>query len=421
VAGSSASGLAAGLVMFFVLSGSALAADDLLPPKSASVRDRSRPEYAPVGIDLGALRLSPGLSAGLAYDDNVYASENAETTDVITVVTGDLGLSSSGGIVPIELRASAISLSYADNPQEDRVDWEAGFSGSYGGERRTSLNFSADLQNVHESRGDPSFPTAAANPPRSTTTGGALGLQHRFATGELSLQADYRSRNFQDAALFDGSILDQDFRDRDSLLVEAQTTFAIRRSVGALLRVTRRQQDYKYRTESGLNRDSVSNAVYGGTAFEITNLMRGQVGVGVLKLDNRDARESDRTSLAVSANIEFYATQLMTLTLDVQRTAGAADIEGSASYIGTNASIRMDYEVRRNLIITSVLSTFRRDYTGLPLSESTHRATMGARWLLNRRLTVSGDYSWEQGRWPPERGNRNFTQGIASVTLGLAL
>jgi hypothetical protein len=413
--------LLAGLAVIGSMTDPSAAADGLLPQKSASVLDRSRPEYAPIGIDLGATRLNPRLTAGVSYDDNVYATQTGEVEDLVSSLAGSLSLSRSGGIVPMSLHAGATALRYADNPGEDHVDWESGLSGSYGAGRRTSLNFAADIVSSHESRGDPSFPQTAASPPRSTVAGGTLDLQHRFASGEMTLRTDFRSRDFRDVLLLQGDVLDQDFRDRNSLLVEAQSTFAVRRSIGALLRFVRKQEDYRYETPGGLNRNSASNALYGGTAFEITNLMRGQIGVGVLQLENRDARQADRTSVAVSANVEFYATQLMTLTVNVQRTAGPADIAGSASYIGTNASLRVDYELRRNLILSTAASTFRREYTGVAISESTHRATAGARWLLNRRLSVSAQYAWERGRWPPENGDRTFTRNLASVALGMAL
>src|SRR5690606_31790155 len=106
----------------------------------------------------------------------------------------------------------------------------------------------------------------------------------------------------------------------------------------------------------------VTTALLGGAAFSVTDLMRGELGVGVLDLDNRDPTQGDRRSVAVSSSLEVFMTQLMTATIDVQRSSAAADLEDFASYIDTSASIGVDYELRRNVIVSLRFSRSRREY-----------------------------------------------------------
>jgi hypothetical protein len=149
--------------------------------------------------------------------------------------------------------------------------------------------------------------------------------------------------------------------------------------------------------------------------------MRGEVGVGVFKLDNRDPSQSDRTSVAINSNVELYVTQLMTATVNVQRTSAAADIEGFSSYIGTSVALGLDYELRRNLILSAGWARSRRDYTGVDPADTQNRAGLSAQWLLNRHMRVGFGYSHTERTWAVVQGGRRYTEEILTATVTFAL
>lgn len=397
-------------------------AQDLIPVKSESVRDRSRPGYEAVGVGLGIFRLYPRLTLGASYDDNVFATETGEIDDLITRIGGNVRLQSQGGRVPMGAHASFDSYSYDDNPREDYTDWEFGGSAGYDLPLRTAARVSADYLRTHEPRGEPSVPTAALERPRYDTGRALLGLTHDFASGRLDFSLGYESIDFDDAKLATGAPLDQDFRDRDTRTFQLQGNLIVGPSTEAFVRVVHTDRDFRIEADAaGVDRDASSVALLGGAAFDYSNLMRGEVGIGVFQLDNRDPNQGNRSSVAINSNVEVYVTQLMTATVNVQRTSAAADIEEASSYIGTSIALRLDYELLRNLILSAAWGRSQRDYSGVSEEDTQNRAGLSAQWLLNRHMRIGFDYSHTERSWAIEQGAQRYTEGVVGATVTFAL
>jgi hypothetical protein len=401
---------------------SAAQAQDLLPEKSVSVRNRPKPEYEAPGVDLGAFLLRPTLTLGALYDDNVYATEAQPTDDTIGTAALALDLQSRGAVVPMSLHGGVSSLSYARLSSENAIDWDAGASVGFGSGGRTQVNLSGDFARAHESRMDASFPQSAAEPPPYDTAGALLEVTRSFASGSLRLSADYEDINFKDGITSQGAVLDQDFRDRASRTFEARLQMGIAHSVGAVARIVRQEQDYRAVADpTGVAQGSFTNAFYGGAALDLSNLLRGELTLGVLRLNNRDPAQQDRTALAIGSRIEFYVSQLVTATFDLQRTSGPSDLAGSASYIGTQLNLGIDYELRRSLVLSLGGIASRREYSGIGKAETTKGGRLGAAWLINRRMRADVSYARQRRESPNLGPARNFSRGELAATLQLAL
>jgi hypothetical protein len=370
---------------------------------------------------MGTFRLKPKLTVGAARDDNVFATDTDAIEDRVTLLGGDIDLRLSEGRVPISVYGSVDSRSYSDNPLEDHVDRAGGGTIDFNFARRTAVTLGGDYAFDHEPRGEPSFPSAAIERPSFETGTALLDITHDFASGRLSASAEQESSDFEDAMLADGTTFDQDFRDRDTLTLELQGNIVVGESLAALVRAVQVQRDYDLDTVAGeIDRNSTSTALFGGVALDITNLMSGEVAVGVLELDNRDPEQSDSRSVGVSSRLELYVTQLMTATVDVQRTSAAADIAGSASYIGTSVSLGLDYELRRDLILSAAAARSQREYTDLDRRDNSERASLSAQWLVNRRMNVVLDYAHIKRRWVVDAG-LDYRQRILSASVNFAL
>lgn len=396
-------------------------ADDLSPVKQVSVRNRPRPEYEPVGIHVGLLRISPSLAISESYDDNVFVQDHPRLSDEITTVRGEVSVSSSTRM-PWSVFGNVTTRQYATHASEDRTDWTTGASLTQLIGRRGQATLSGEYGRAHLGRNDTSFPTAAADPPAFDTGTVQLDFIQPFAAGQFSLSAYLEADDFNDVKLISGGSLDQDFRDRNIWNIDARTDFAIGATTSLFLRLTHRQQDYGDSDDaSGLNRDASDSAAYVGSAFLISNLMRADLGIGALRVDNDDPSQEDRTSLAVSGDIQFYVTQLLTATLDLRRSSGASDIQNSSSFIATTGKVALDYELRRNLILSLSFSKSQRDYSNLGDSDEITDYGFDALWLINRRGRLSIGISHDDQDWAASSPGRRFTQNIYAVTFNLML
>jgi hypothetical protein len=396
---------------------------DLLPQKATGVQDRVRPEYDPLGIKVGAFQLDPALTIGETYDDNIYATDRNLVGDSLTTTTGTLRAQSLGAGAAISGSGSFTSNRYLHNSVEDYLDFSTLANVGYLFGYSTTLNGSGQYTRTHLSRQDPSFPEDALTPPGLDTSGGSFDIRHTLVHGNLDLNVQLLSLNYHDAELPHDVFLSQDFRDNTELTFDLRDNFLVGQTVSAFLRVIHKEYDYKHDAQSGtLNRDTVADTAGGGAAFQITNLMNGEIGVGVLRLRNHDAVNSNTTTVSIRSNIEFYLTQLLTATAAVERGEGPAYITGSASFISTSATATLDYEFRRNVILTATFSRDYRNYTGINASETTLQGSAKARWLINRSLKLDFSYTLASRRSPLQTYlGENFNDRAVDLELELAL
>jgi hypothetical protein len=396
---------------------------DLIPLKVIGVRNRPRPEYDPLNIPLGAFRLSPQLTVGESYDDNIYASNTAVAGDRITILTSKASVQSVGQHPSVSVSGGFTSQTYAHNTLENSLDWDGGASLADGLGYRTSVNAGATVVRSHLAREDPSSPTMAIEPLSFDKRGALLEVRHDFPRGNLDLHAELQSFEFHQARLPGDVRLSEGFRNRNELTVDLQGNFLAGPSTSAFVRVVHDQQNYQRDSQQDdLDRDAITDTLAGGTTFQLTNLMRGELGIGVLHLRNHDPRQGRQTTLALRSNIEMYLTQLLTATLTVERTTGPADIAGSSSYVGTSVTAGLDYELRRNLILSADVSRFRRAYTGIDAGATTSQGGIKAYWLLTRSLKARLGYTLSRRTSPLETYlGQNYTERVVGATLELTL
>lgn len=397
---------------------------DLLPSRVVSVQTRPRPEYDPLGITVGTFRLFPTLTVDESYDDNVYATDTRPLSDYLTTVSGDLNLQSLRLGSALSASAGFASNRYLHNSVEDYLDFHgtAGYSHFLG--LSDALNLTGQFNRAHVARENTGFPQEAVTPPAYDTAGGSVDLRHALAHGNLELNTQLLAFIYYGALLPNHALLSQNFKNRDELTIDFRGNYLVGPSTSTFLRLL--HKEYLYKRDStiggGTNRDATADTVGGGATFQVTNLMKGEIGVGVLRLKTHSLKNSSQTTLSTLSNIEFYLTPILTATATVERATGAATIIGSDTYISTNATARLDYELRRNLILSTSFTRDYREYTGLNEAETILQATAKARWLLNRSLSLDFSYSYSKRSSPlPTYLGQNYRENIVEAGINLGL
>jgi hypothetical protein len=281
----------------------------------------------------------------------------------------------------------------------------------------------ATVARTHLTRDDPSIPTTAIELPSLDTRTGILDVLHEFAAGTVHFSGTFRSYDYNDARLPDNLAVSEDFKDRNEIVLDLRSDFAVGRATSAFLHVIHTMEQYRDDSSADeFNRNSTIDTVAVGSAFAITNLMQGELAVGALRLRNHDSRQGGQTTLAFRGHLDVYLTQLMTGTLTFERTTGTADIVGSSSFVETDASTGLDYELRRNFILSGNISSAHRQYTGLDASATTTSGALKALWLMNRDMRLNLAYTLARRNSPLQMYlGQNYTDRIASLSLDLAL
>jgi hypothetical protein len=399
---------------------------DLLPEKVVGVRDRPRPEYDPLGIRLGGFELTPSLNVEETYDDNIYATDHGLIDDFLTATTGSISVASQGQRPSVSATGSFTDNRYLHNSVENYLDFSGSAGLGYLFGSTTSLNATSQFNRTHVSRQTPNFPLDAITPPAVDTSGGAIGANHSFIGGDLRLNVQYLSFSFLDAKFANGIKVSQSPNDHDELTIDLRGDILATPTGSAFLHLIHKEYIYGNAPSGTLSRDSTVDTAAIGATFLLTNLMKGEIGVGALRLRDHEAVDNSLTTVSVRSNLEFFVSQLVTATATLERAEGPSNIAGSSNFISTSAGGVLDYEFRRNVILSATFSRDYRIYTGVNASETTIQTAARARWLLNRSLTLDFAYtlSRRNSRVPqqlPLYLGENFTDQAVDVEVELAL
>jgi hypothetical protein len=185
--------------------------------------------------------------------------------------------------------------------------------------------------------------------------------------------------------LFDLTPIDQDDRDRDVTEAGIRFDYAVSPLTALFLAVGANQRDYKLEPPATIvNRDSEGYEALIGANFDLTRLIRGEIGVGYLSQTYDEPGVGETSGLAVRTNLEWYPDELVTVAFAAARSISDAGAFGAASYIANDATFAIDYEWRRNVIFGFEAGHSFDDYSGIDREDTRWSAVVSADYLVDR-------------------------------------
>lgn len=387
--------------------------------RNVSVLEREREEYAALGIRAGQFILKPRLDLGVGYTSNAFAISNVpvangadefeEESDIYGFIRPSLGFETTWS------RHAIAGGVYTEIYQNARFDTET--IANYG----AFLNGQADLTRqaavfggvsydlLHESRRVNNSAVLFVEPVEYTLARGHLGLKHELGRVRYSGRIDLARYDYDDVEIvpitdeetFTDPIFqdaDQDFRDRDDWAFTGQVGLAVTRDLAVFGRAIYNFQEYEQETDlNGRSRDSEGWTLAAGAEFDITNLMRGAVAVGYFEQDYEDDAFADLDGVSVDAALEWFPRERTTVTLTGRRAADESALVAEGGYVTTEAILRVDQEIKRNILGYALLGAGQQDFSDSVDGQTIDRwgAGAGGTYFFNRNLSTSLDYSYE--------------------------
>ena len=371
-----------------------------LPPatpadRNTAVRDRRHPETEAPGLRVGSFILKPSLGAAAIYDDNVLATETDERDDAVLRISPQVLVQSDwGGTDRINARLAAQAERYASLTTENGIDLDAATDGVVEIGRDTALRFAARWQRQRESRRSQDVFVQTEKPVRFSTTGAGLGLSHKLSRIALSGEVSVQRFNYEDARLATGTPIDEDFRDSDLLRLRGRASYSQSPALSWFGQVTYDQRRYRHRTAGTEQRNSNGAEILAGVVFEPAVLVRGEIGVGYLTRNYKSPVFGDFSGFAINGKLEFFPTQLTTVTLTAKREANDAGIPQSTGYISTGGQIGIDHELLRSLILSASVSYDTDDFNGIDRKDKRWGARAFADYQMNRNIALRLSYDY---------------------------
>ena len=363
--------------------------DQFSRDRNVSVRGRAKPEYDAAGIRAGSFRAFPEVLIAAEYNDNVFATNANEDEDVIVHIDPSVSLQSLWSVHELNFGLSAPSRIYSEFDDSNTTDLIGEVDGRLDVRRDFSINGGARYGALHEPISSSPTNSLLAEPTDYANAEAHLGVVKAFNRLRLSGQARYSSHDYDDAVLQGGGSLEQDDRDRDVIMLGARADYAISPLTALFMSFGTNERDYDLDPpDAAVNRDSSGYEVLGGANFDLTRLMRGEIGVGYLSQEYDEPGVGDSSGLAVRANVEWFPDDLVTVSFGAAREVGDAGAVGAASYISNNMSFRVDYEWRRNIVLGVRTDISRDEYNGIDRDDDRWDVVASADYLMNRGVAL---------------------------------
>ena len=388
--------------------------------RNISVRQRPREGYEAIGVPLGAFMAYPKLALTAEHNDNIFATGTGEIDDMIWRVQPEVNITSNWSRHALAAYGRATINRYQDYGSEDTEDYSVGASGRLDVLRSASLSAAADWARLTEPRTSSSSPQSSVDPIQYDLTSMSLSGVREFNRLKVSGRYDYRNYDYEDGVTAAGAPIEQDDRDRDIQALTVRADYAVSPATAIFLELSKNWREYDLAPPAvTLTRDSEGAQALVGANFELGALTRGEVGVGYITQEFDDPGFNDIDGFGARAQVEWFPTQLTTVTLTGSRTVEDSGIVGSSGYLSTNVGAQVDHELMRNVILTGQVAYGNDDYEGIDREDDRITAGVSGTYLLNRHVGVTVGYSYFDQDSGGAGGGNDFKVNKVGATLTL--
>lgn len=373
-----------------------------------SIRDLPRPGYEIGRWRVGNTTLLPSLSASTTYDSNVYATSVAAISDAVFDIRPRIEIDSQGSALQIKADAYAHARLLAEQTREDTVAFGAGGSANYTLDRRTSLTGGLRFGRDWLHRADPEASPILLPPALFNTVSGDGGFRWQGNNILIGLNGSVQKVDFLDPG--------EDDRDLTSWRGSMRLGYAASPRIGIFVEPYYNRRDARLPFDkNGINRDVTTFGALAGVSFDITQRFTGELGVGAFKAIPADPFPS-YTGLAFSGNLTWSPTPRTVIAFTGFRGDVATIKSGAYARTDTRLQVRIDQEVRHNLLFNAAVAMRKSLYLGLADRQLTSvGGNAELEYLVNRTLSVFVNAGHENrtGTDPLDRFKRT-TVGIGA-------
>lgn len=386
--------------------------------RNVSVTERPRPEYDPLGVNLGGFKLFPKVETGVGYSDNVYLTNGNKEGDGFAVFNPSARLRSEWDRHQVQLQAAGAFRRFFNNSVRNEDAFNLGALGRL--DVGNALSVTGEAQYAQQFETPITGDVASNLAVLSQYERDFLSLRGQYGVGQgrLILAADRSHFSFDPIKLPSGTVIDQENRDRTLHRVTGQAEYAVTPSVSFYGQVNYTDTNYDTNFLPGIaNRDSDSYRAIAGTNFDLSGLVRGTLGVGYAKRNFNSPLYKDVDGLSVEAKVEYFPTELTTLGVNARRVIEDSNIGNINAYFDNRFSLRVDHELLRNLVLNAIGEYAQQDFIGSARKTTFYRGSGGARYFINRLLGLQLQMSYIKRDTTGEDLGQTFDEFRGQLTL----
>ena len=387
--------------------------------ENVPVTARPHPEYDALGVRLGAFTMYPRISLSGTYDDNVFGLPNKTSGFIVSAApSADFVSNWSRHFLEFNLRYERDE--YVDQSSESSNEYALSSSGRLDIDHASAATFNFNVAELTESRTAPDSFAGLREPVRYDVVTTGASIYREFNRVRLDGEISNSFYSFYNVPLLNGALFNESSRDENSTYERIRGSYAVSPNLAVFIQATPNQSHFLHAPTGGFSSfDSSGYSVTAGVNGQITHLITADVGVGYYSQSYDDSRISNVSGLAYNANIQYFPTQLITVTGRASHSISAAGIPGTPATDLDTVDLRADYELRRYLIISPDVNYARYKYPGTDRVDDRYGAGVSATYLVNRTIGVTASYGFLRQDSNGGFGGISFDDNRLSLTLTL--
>jgi hypothetical protein len=353
--------------------------------RNISVQEQARPDYTPLGIPIGALTLSPRVEAGAGATSNTYLNRNEAIASVFLLQRASANLTSRWSRHSLRLSASSTNREYLGQSKRNEHLWSASGSGRLDLSREWQVNTEVSASRSFESLFSTEVTPTVAALSEYRRDYGSLQATYKQGRARSFVLLDHAKFRFDPVPLLAGGEIDQSNRDRKITRLTGQFEYARSPSVSFFTQLSATRTTYDQDLRSGLpNADSKTARLLGGVNVDIAGQIRGTIGIGYSIRNYNSSLYRDVRGLSAEIDVDTFPTPRLTIGMSARRRIQDSARGNVRPSFTTSVGLSADYELLRNLILSS-----ETNYSHQPRSGDVYNVSASGRFLTTRRLSLS--------------------------------
>ncbi len=395
----------------------------VVPMLTHAVRPKPDPTpFAPLGIDVGSLRLFPYVETDTGYDSN----PNQLSTDVVgsPYVHGEAGLRLESQWSQHSLTADLRGgyYDYFRVPNASRPEAAGTVTGRVDVTRQTQINLQSTftLQTQQPGSAILAIPNSVfiINRPLIVTLGQSIGVTQQFNRFAISLQGAFTRYQFGDATQSDGTVLLLSQDDYNDYGLTGRASYELMPALIPFVEVTGDARRYdNYFDVYGFARSSNGIAGKLGSTLEFTRLLTGEIAAGYADRVYVDPRLPNLNAPTIDAKLIYTATPLTTVNLTAATYISETTLAYASGAVSRSVSLNLTHALRRDLTLSATATYQYNIYDGQPITEQLYSGTIKADYNLSRSVVITGSFTHQ--RFLSTTPGENYTENVFLVGLRL--
>ncbi len=273
----------------------------------------------------------------------------------------------------------------------DRPNFNGHIDGRLDVTENTHLTAEVRLLASTDNPGSPNIQAGLAKYPVYTTLGGTFGLDQKFNRLEISTGATVDRTVYQDSTLTDGTTSTNDDRNLNQYGGVGRASYELTPGLKPFVEVEGDSRVHDVSIDrDGYARDSTGGYAKGGTSFEFSRLLTGEISVGWAARDYVDPRLGRLDGLLTAGSLVWTATPLTTARFVTSTSIDETIVPGVSGVLTHLYTVEVDHDFRRWLTAIGKFTYGTLDYQGDGRFDKIYSIEGDLVYKLTRNLWIKG-------------------------------